>query len=146
MSKYSAKFYGKIVGGKLKLQQPHLIEMFFSSIPDDTPIVMSIDKEYATKSNQQLKYYFAVIIKQSSQELGYGQTADGRWELDLIFRQMFLTENAGTELEHQRELSELNTREMMDYIDNCIQTLSELGIVVPPPNRDWKLAKNENSE
>jgi len=142
MSKYTATFYGTVSQGKLVVNHQPLVEQFISSCPDGTAVELIIRKQSRSKTREQLAYYFACLIKKPSEEFGYGVRPDGRYELDVLFRNMFLTQNSGTPDEYVKELSDLNTMEMSEYIDHCIRTLSELGYAVEPPDPAWKLKSN----
>jgi len=139
-----AHFYGTVKDGKLVLQCPQLASEFLKSMPEDTPVEMTIRKQYANKTTQQLAYYFACLVKKPSDELGFGVRIDGRFELDMIFRQLFLTQMPGTDEEYVQELSDLTVAEMGDYIENCFRQLVELGYQPEEPDPRWKLKGRNN--
>ncbi len=144
--RYMATFYGVVSGGRLSLTYPHLAEQFIASFPDGTAVELVIRKQSASKTKEQLAYYFACLVKKPSEELGYGIRPDGRYELDVLFRNMFLTQNSGTEDEYVKELSDLTIDEMSTYIDHCIQTLAEIGYAAEPPDQNWKLKHRETTK
>jgi len=130
--KHTVHFYGTVDKGKIHFDNPNLMADFIKTIPDGAKLVITLQKQYMSKTRNQLGYYFS-IIKLASDELGYSMDPTGHFELDSLFRSMFLVQQAGTINEHIKELSDLNVREMGDYIDNVIRELGTLGMVVPPP-------------
>jgi hypothetical protein len=58
--------------------------------------------------------------------------------MDYVLKEMFLTVH-GSKRTYVRNKSSLNREELAEFIDNCIMFASEMGVVVAPPNKNWKL-------
>jgi len=68
--------------------------------------------------------------------LGYTKT-----ECDGVLCKHLLTENPGTKKEYVKSKSDLNRAELARFIDGAIMLAAQQGVVVAPPNPNWKLSK-----
>lgn len=96
-------------------------------------VVITIKREHATRSNQQNRYWWGVVVPLIAEHLGY--TND---EMHEALKYKFLrteAEAAPTDLPKIRSTTSLNTKEFTDLIENVITWAgSEFGIEIPLPN------------
>ena len=136
--KKQAVFYGKVVEGKLVMQCPGLFKQFISTFDTDTPIQLTLGKQYEDLSRNQMRYYFGVIIPAGMAHTGY----DSQQAMDRVFKAMFLTEYPGTDFEQMKSKEDLDSYEMSDYIEKCILFLNNEGVTVEPADKNWKMKRN----
>lgn len=107
------------------------------------PYDVTLKPRRATRSNQQSRYYFGVVVRSFTDFLkDQGQQVSTEEAHDLL-KAKFLSrelvnldtgEPIGATL---RSLTELDVNEMARFIDSCIRWLEEVfGIVVPQPDQD----------
>lgn len=103
------------------------------SFKDDTPVEISFGKVKDYRSTQQNKYYFGVIVKTLSDELGYFPD-----EIHEILKSMFLKKVAlvkGQEIIYSQSTSSLKTDAFEDYMAKIrIWAASTLNIQILEPN------------
>ena len=89
--------------------------------------------EVSPRSNQQNKYYFAVVLPLIGETTGYSDD-----EVHEIMKVMFLSKPiriGGSKLEIPRSTTTLTTIEMESYLSNIREWASiELGCSIPTPN------------
>ena len=122
-----AIFYGAIKDGKLVLDQRQLFDVWLGAQKHDERIELVIQSIARDKTNQQLGYYFGVLIPALVEITGY--TKD---EADGVVCRMFLTMNRGLPNEYVRSKADLTTVEMGELIDSVIMLLAQNGCVVEP--------------
>lgn len=102
-------------------------------------------KELKMRSLPQLKYYWGVIIKTLSDELGYRED-----EMHEVLKMMFLstiklvsTKEGIKEIRIARSTGECTTSEIEDYYSTIRQWASiEMGILIMEPNEEeWDKVK-----
>jgi len=136
------KFHGQIKGGLPVLDDSQAFNDFLATM-EDKRITLTIGKErkYKERSNQQNKYYWGVVIKELSNELGY--TPD---EMHEALKCHFLADIK----EFKREVNgimetrtlmvtksttALDTQQFEDYMAKVRQWASiQLAIYIPLPN------------
>jgi hypothetical protein len=135
MSK-KAKFYGEVKGGKLLLDRPELYQAFIPTL-EGLRIELTLEKESEDITKNQWAYLFAVLYPAIALETGY--TVE---EVDGMLKKRHLTVNRSLKNEYVKDKSSLNREQLAQYIDLCLLDAANLGIIVPPPDKNWRL-KNE---
>ena len=126
-------FYGKIEDGKLVFDHPRMVKESIACCRD-MRVAVTIKKEGADPSLEQWKYLYAVVYKIFGDT--YGWTIE---DVDVYMKQKFMAENLIvlpkgmilTKSSFQRE-------GLVKYMDSCIRYAAEEGVVVPPPDKNWK--------
>ena len=127
-------FYGTVKNSLLVMQLPRMIRAFVATFEEETNIRVTIEKEYADKSDGQIGYYFAVVVKAGVKESGYT-----REEVDGIFCKFSLTKFAGTTKEYVKSKTKCSTVELNKLIDDSRDILARYwGVTVPDPDKNWK--------
>lgn len=122
-------FYGVKKDGILSLERQPLYDAYVKSLKDGRYTV-TVKRWRPTRTNQQNKYYWGVVIQMISDETG--QDKDGIHD---GLRAKFLTTDQDKPLQIIRSTTSLNTKEMMEYIDKIVLWAAEfLGIVIPLPD------------
>ena len=122
-------FFGNVENGKLTLDTPDLYEMYLGTL--NGRVRVDIGSHRKNRSLEQNAYYWGVCLTLASDNLGY--TTE---ELHDTFKAMFLKDRIirqGRWLEIVRSTSNLDTKEMTNYIENVRRELAQLGIFVPSP-------------
>ena len=138
--KKQAVFYGSVIDGKLVMQCPGLFKQFISTFEDNTPIQLTLGKQYEDLSRNQMRYYFGVIIPAGMAHTGYATPH----EMDKVFKSMFLTEYAGTDFEQVKSKEDLDSYDMSDFIEKCILFLNNEGVTVPEADKNWKMKRGQS--
>lgn len=136
-------FYGYMKGGKLQCQQ--FIEWLKAT--GDRPVTIVASDTKPTRSNQQNRYYWGVVV-----ELIYKALRDLGWEINRegtheLLRVRFLSEDKliGTDGEwitRVKSTTELSTAEFMDYTEDCKRFAAEyLNVNIPDPNEQMELTE-----
>ncbi len=126
-------FYGKIEDGKLIFDYPNMMKEAISCCRD-MRVEVTLQKEGADPSLDQWRYLYAVVYKIFGDNFGW--TIDA---VDVYMKQKFMAENLIvlpkglilTKSSFQRE-------GLVKYMDSCIRFAAEEGIVVPPPDKNWR--------
>ncbi len=126
-------FYGTIKNGKLIFDHPRMMKEAISCCRD-MRVVVTLEKEGDDPSLEQWKYLYAVVYKIFGDNFGWSIN-----EVDVYMKQKFMAENLIilpkgmilTKSSFQRE-------GLAKYMDSCIRYAAEEGVVVPPPNKDWR--------
>jgi len=131
-----AKFYGTIKNGNLELDRLALFLEYMKAWKEGERVEMTIKPESQDKTAEQFAYYFSCVVQPLADCLGYTKT-----EMDGVLCKHLLTENPGTKKEYVRSKSDLNRAELARFIDGAIMLAAQQGVVVAPPNPNWKLSK-----
>ncbi len=118
--------YGKVRGGKLKLDAPqnYLVEL---SKLEGQRIELTIRKERHVRSLSQNKYYWGVIIEILSNNFGYDKE-----EMHEALKFKFLKKHEDTDLVTVGSTAKLSTAEFTEYIDEIMRWSStEYQVVIP---------------
>ncbi len=93
---------------------------------------IAITKLDKSKTNQQLKYYWSVVIREGMIHFGYSKK-----QMDIALKDELLTpdvvELLGRSTEVRPSIAEMKIKPMSDYIDSCINFLGTWGVIVPSP-------------
>ena len=119
-------FYGDVRGGKLKLDTPqsYLVEL---SKFEGQRIELTVRKERHTRSLNQNKYYWGVVIEILSPYFGYD-----REEMHEALKFKFLKKHEDTNLVTVGSTAKLSTTEFTEYIDSVTRwAATEYQIVIP---------------
>jgi hypothetical protein len=135
-----ATFYGAVVEGKLLLQAPGLFKAFVQSFDPADKIQIIVEKQSDSLSENQMKYYYGVVIPAGMAHTGY----ETPQQMDLVFKALFLTENPDSDFERIKSKMELDAYDMSDFIEKCIRFLNNEGITVPEADKTWKLKRAAN--
>ena len=130
------KLYGEVTEGCLKLDRHGLFEAYLRSLSEDQRVEITVAKESQDTTLSQWSYFFACIVTPLSESTGY--TKD---EIDGVICKKFLTQNPGTDREYVKSKAKCNRAETAALIDQAAMFAAELGVVVAPPNKQWRLDK-----
>ncbi len=118
--------YGQVKEGKLKLDVPqgYLVEL---SKFEGQRIELTIRKERHTRSLNQNKYYWGVIIEILSNNFGYDKE-----EMHEALKFKFLKKHEDTDLVTVGSTAKLSTAEFTEYIDRVVRwAATEYQVVIP---------------
>ncbi len=118
--------YGQVKEGKLKLDVPqsYLVEL---SKFEGQRIELTIRKERHTRSLNQNKYYWGVIIEILSNNFGYDKE-----EMHEALKFKFLKKHEDTDLVTVGSTAKLSTAEFTEYIDGVVRwAATEYQVVIP---------------
>lgn len=122
------KFKGHIKEGKLSLKEEANFKKYLQTLDGDIELIVKKSRKSIT--TPQMRYYYGVIIRTLSSELGY--TSD---EMDLVLKFKFLKEYDVNGLARIPSKLELDTEKSEDYFSKIrMWASSELGIYIPLPN------------
>ena len=129
MSRITPIHRGIIQNGKIKIFDRDRFRTWLNKFEDETRIEVIVKKEDKSRSTQQNRYYWGVVLRVIGDELGYDPE-----ELHDLFKSMSLKKHIdfeGKRYEIVRSTTSLTTDEMAEYIDKIIRWASEQGIEVP---------------
>jgi hypothetical protein len=136
--------HGWFERGKLKCDSfTHAIREFKNR---DVPVVLTVKEYKPTRSGQQNRYYWGVVVDliyRGLNDSGIDTTREGTHEL---LRYRYLKEDRpigihGEFITTIRSTTELDTREFNEYIERCAEFASEyLNVVIPEPNEQMEIA------
>jgi len=126
-------FFGEIKNGELILDNQYLVKEAISRCKN-TRVEIRIQKESEDVSQAQWKYLYASIYKPFGDY--YGWTV---YDVDTWMKDRFMEENL-IKLPGGLRLTKtcFDRMGLAKYIDSCIRYAAEEGIVVEPPNPQWK--------
>ena len=115
--------------GKIEYLNRPLLKDYMASLKDGK-YVISIEKEYRTRTSRENRYYWGVVLKTIAADTGY--TTD---EVHAIFGEKYLSyEKNGHKF--IRSTTKLKTVEFEEYLEQVRRFAAiELGIVIPDPNQ-----------
>ena len=128
---------GSIKDGKLTLDNPAYYRTIIGGYEDTPKVRIIIEKERGSKTNQQLGYYFGVMLPEIARHTGYSVD-----ELDAIFKTKYLKKSLkwrGGELEVIDSKANLTSLEMGEFISSIMLEANELGIEIPSPDKNYAL-------
>jgi hypothetical protein len=136
--KKQADFFGTIKGGKIHFQHMGLFKQFLTTFPDDTSVKITVGQQYGSISDQQIKYYYGVIIPAGMKQYGYHNPDD----MDRAFKATYLVDNKGTDFERiKSKQKDCDSFDLSWFIEQCITQLSQDGVTVEPADKLWKVKK-----
>lgn len=125
-------FTGVISDGKLDIDNVERMQSHIKSLSRDEPrkVVITIKPYRKSRSNNQNKYYWGVVIAILSDEIGYSTE-----EMHEALKYKFLLVDNYKEIPTVRSTSDLSTIEFEEYMTNVRQWASaDLQIYIPLPN------------
>jgi hypothetical protein len=126
-------FLANIEKGVFSLQNKQRFKEYTSSKPDGI-YEMTVKKARSQRSKQQNAYYWGVIVKTIADEMG----EDDRKYVHRLLAGMFLSEYVtykGKQFIVTRSTTDLNTKEMEDYHEQCRRFAAiDLNCYIPLPN------------
>lgn len=127
MSKLIPKFYGEVKDGKLKLENQDKFEIYIGTLAGR--VELTVKKFRKSRSVQQNRYYFGVVLKIISDHTGY-ETED----LHNHFKTHFLKKKVG-KLTSYYSTTKLDTLQFTDYLDKVIRFAEQrLDLNIPSPD------------
>lgn len=125
-------FYGKIVDGKMVLDNRNLMNEYINR-SKDMDIEVTIAPASKDPSLRQWGYLYASVYREYSLFSGY--TSD---EVDAVFKQRFMQEN-GIVLPDGMTLTKTTFDRvwLAKYVDACIRYCAEDNVIVAPPKQDF---------
>ena len=136
--------HGFFVNGKLKCDSFAMAVRALGQ--KGAPVVLTVKEYKPTRSGQQNRYYWAVIVDliyRGLNDSGIDTTREGTHEL---LRYRYLKEDRpigihGEFITTIRSTTELDTREFNYYIERCVEFAAEyLNVVIPEPNEQMEIA------
>lgn len=112
-----------------------LFNTYIENLPEGRYEV-EIRKESYDPTLQQWAYYFACIVSPLSEHTGHAKD-----EIDGILSRKFLTQNLGTDREYVKSKAKCNRAETAALIDQAANFAAELGVIVCPPDKQWRANK-----
>ncbi len=135
--------HGKLEYGELNFDRPSYLKAMLNKI-ENVEVRITIEPKRGKKSRQQLGYLFGVVYMLLAEETGHSIE-----EIDRIMKGKYLTDKVlwrGSEITTAKGKTELNNLEMGEYISAVCLEAAELGIIVPPPEKNWDLLETSHME
>ena len=142
------KFFLEVNQGRLTLlsSQKILRQHFLNSLKDGTQVIETITRESKSKSHQQVKGHFGLVVamvRQAMIDLGWsicGVAPNIPMVHDILKKACSGVGDGGECL----GLSEMTTTQASAFFENCRNwAANELHIVIPDYNPNWKEDRNE---
>ncbi len=128
-------FYGEVKDGVLHLDRKEVYNTWIVTL-NNKRVYIKIEEEARKSTVDQFEYLYACIYTPMAEFTGYSVE-----EVDGMFKKRHLTKFKGTKKEYVREKAKLSKKELAKFIDDCIMTCAEVGVVVLPPDKFWKNKK-----
>ncbi len=131
-------FTGELRGGKVVPKNPRYVRGSLQTY-DDCEIRVVVERRKREKSKEQLGYLFGVVYPEISTHTGHTVT-----ELDLLMKSKFLKGKVlwrGTEMVVAGSKAQLTSNELSEFISSVILEANELGIEIPPPDKELTVMK-----
>ena len=126
-------FLGKVIKDKLELEERDLFKQLIAKL-NNKLVFLTLDTFRSNRSLEQNKYYFGVVIKILSDELGY--ELDEMHELLKILFNHELKYLKDVEYAIPKSTAGLTTIEFMEYLERIKRwAVQEFQIVIPDPNQ-----------
>ncbi|OQB05447.1 MAG: hypothetical protein BWY21_01994 [Parcubacteria group bacterium ADurb.Bin216] len=126
------KFGCQIKNGKLVFNRAKDFADYCKTLVGKELMLTLTDKK-AKRSDNQNAYYWSVIVKDLSEELGYETD-----EIHLLLKEMFIPKKymtvKGLEFAVIPSTTKLSTKEFKEYIEKIQRWASGQGIYLPDPN------------
>lgn len=122
-------FYGSIKNGKMELDHKTMFREYTSTLPDGMEVEIEIKAKSKDPSVEQWGYLYANVYEEFANHYGWSIDDTDKW-----MKQKFMKANGMIMPD-----GIIITKAMFDrawlakYVDFCIRTCAEEGIVVPPP-------------
>lgn len=125
------KFFGQIIDGKLKLENPIAWNDHIKSL-NSHRVELTLDKHRKPRSLNQNAYYWSVIVKMVADDAGYAKNEQDKAHDGL--RLKFLRVK-GDKLDTIKSTTELSTIEAEEYYENIRRWAAEGGLIIPEPHQ-----------
>ena len=128
---------GSIKDGRLVLDNEHHFKGYISLYEDTPKVRIIVEKERGTRTKQQNRYYWGIVLSLIAEHMG-----ERPEDLHEILKSKYLRRKRvwrGGEITILRSTADLTSDEFGEYIDQCIQEGSELGVVIPMPDKEWQV-------
>lgn len=124
----------------------HLVR-FLKGLDPDRTWKVTVNEHHDDKTLEQLGYFFSTVVKVWSDFTGYEdgkemyEVLKDRWAPRIEYRDLGFDDSGkivpGRDVRHRAKgLSEMNKREVSEFIDRCIRKANAMGLEVPPPRAD----------
>lgn len=123
----------ELKSGKLILDKPSYFKGMLMQF-SDCKVRVVVERLKKEKSRQQRGYYWGVVLPIIAEHVGHTPE-----RLHDIFKQKYLLEKVlwrGGDIHIPKSTEELTSNEYAEYVSNIILEASELGIVVPEPDKE----------
>lgn len=122
-------FYGIINAGRLFFQNRNQFDDYLAKYKDGTRVEVTVRKYRRTRTLEQNRYYWGVVIYILADFFGYSKE-----EMHEAMKWKFLKQ-VDMPIETVRSTTDLSTKEFSDYIENIVRwASSEYQVVIPDPN------------
>jgi len=122
------KFYGAILHDKVVLQTPAAFKAYVKTF-EGKQIELTVGSVKKSRSNNQNRYYWGVVVTMLSDETGYSTD-----EMHDALRMLFLQDRT-KKIPTIKSTTDLSTVEFEDYLAKIRQWAAEtLNCVIPDPN------------
>jgi hypothetical protein len=139
------QFHGKLKDGKFSLNRPQVFTAYCKGRPDGNYYLELTKVKGEPKTNQQLAYYYAVIIPAVFDAMKEAGNENYVVKIGSKFKELPLTEDVVDYLLKQacqlpeKSKASISKIEAIEFIDRCIRWAARyLGCVIPEPNTNWK--------
>lgn len=139
--KYTPKFTGKVVNGKLILDDKNALTNYAKEF-EGKSVYLELKRLHKPRGSQQVKYYFAVvvpIIRDAFRDLGNefdtNETHDFLKSM-FLYKEVFISEEEVVKVPLSLSNSgEVDTLRMSQFIEDCQRWASQtLDVYIPNPN------------
>lgn len=127
------QYPGKLVSGDIVPNSPRYSHGMLAMY-EDCEVIVHVERRRKKRSKEQQGYYWGLVLPSISEWTGYTPE-----ELHEIFKVKFLKEKKlwrGTEIVTSRSTTVLTTNEFAEYLIEVIREAAELGIEVPPADKE----------
>lgn len=123
------KFVGTIKDGRIKLKHADVFNRIVAGYEPGTEVALTIDKNRGTRSENENKYYWAVVVKTLADHLGFFPE-----EMHDALKMKFLLKESKP-IPTTRSTASLDTKEFEDFLEKVrMWASSELEVKIPLPN------------
>ena len=132
MAKLIPQFKVVKANGIWVTQNPESLGKFKQDAPDGDYFLSIAPPKRESRSSQQLRYYWGVVVKLHAEAAGYTKE-----EMHVVYGDVFLRrtmEHKGKLIEYIKSTSDLDTEEMSGYIQLCISEAAQNGVIIPEPD------------
>lgn len=132
---------GRVDDGKLKIRGRRMFDEALSSWKD-CEVSVTIEKKHATRSQQQSRYYFGVVLALIAEHTGYTVDELHEWaKAKFLPKHLALTDGNGTIVDEHivgGSTTKLNKLEFGEYVEEIRRFAAEsLDINIPDPDPNY---------
>ena len=135
----SNTFRGSLKDGKLCFDNEAYFRTILSKYEDCPKVRIVIEKERGTRTRNQNRYYWGIVLKYISEYVGEREE-----DLHEIFKAKFLKKRRvwrGAEITILKSTTELTSDEFGIYINRVIQEGNDLGVIIPEADKNYDLVE-----